>query len=170
MKKLIFVFVLAMITSFTVEAQRVAYIDMQSIMEKIPDYKRAQDQLESISNQWRQEIAREYDQIKSMYSKYQAEQVLLSESARQKREDEIVAKEKAVRDKQRAKFGPEGALFKKRQELIKPVQDKVYNAIEEYAGDRGYDFIFDKNSSEGMIFANPRYDKTADVMKKLGIE
>ena len=98
-----------------------------------------------------------------MYSKFQAEQVLLSEDMKKQREDEIVAKEKEVRELQRQKFGPEGALFKKREELVKPIQDRVYGAIEKYAQDKGFDFIFDKGSASGMLYADKRYDKTEDI-------
>ena len=102
-----------------------------------------------------------------MYNKYQAEQVLMSEEMRQQQEQEILTKEKDIREMQKAKFGPEGELFKKRQELIRPVQDKVYGLIESYANERGYDFIFDKSSSSGIIFANPQFDKTEDLIQRL---
>ena len=148
-------------------AQRIAYVDVTAVLESLPDYQKAQEQLDKIATQWRQEIAQEQDKIKGMYSKFQAEQVLLSEDMKKQREDEIVAKEKEVRELQRQKFGPEGALFKKREELVKPIQDRVYSTIEKYAQDKGFDFIFDKGSASGMLFADPRYDKTEDVKKIL---
>ena len=156
-------------TAFTVQAQRIAYVDINQILGAIPEYQDAQKELDQLASKWRQDIAKEYNTIDELYRKYQAEQVLLSESARKQREDEIVNKEKEVRDMQKQKFGPEGALFKKRQELVQPIQDRVYTAIEQYAEERGYDFIFDKGSNAGMLFANPRYDKTEDVLKKLGV-
>lgn len=169
-KKFIFTFMLAGVLSFTMNAQRIAYVDVTGILDKIPEYKNAQKQLDNVAAQWRSEIAQEYDKIKGMYNRYQAEQVLLSEDVRGQREEEIMAKEKEVRELQRTKFGPEGALFKKRQELVKPIQDRVYTAIEEYANDKGFDFIFDKSGSAGMIFTNARYDKTEDILQVLGVE
>jgi outer membrane protein len=144
-------------------AQRIAYVDVTAILESIPDYQKAQEQLDKIATQWRQEIAVEQDKIKGMYSKYQAEQVLLSDEMKRQREEEIMNKEKEVRELQRLKFGPEGALFKKREELVRPIQERVFGAVQQYAQDKGYEFIFDKGSASGMLFADPRYDKTEDV-------
>lgn len=160
-------FALFVMAATTVHAQRIAYVNVSDILESMDDYQAAQNELDRVANQWRQDIAQEYDKIKGLYNRYQAEQVLLSDDARQKREEEIMAKEKEVRDMQKAKFGPEGELFKARQDLVRPIQDRVYGAIEEYAQERGYDFIFDKSGGAGMIFSNPSYDKTEDVMKKL---
>ncbi|MEL7162610.1 MAG: OmpH family outer membrane protein, partial [Bacteroidota bacterium] len=131
------------------------------------EYQDAQEQLDQLAAKWQQEINQQYDEIKGMYNKYQAEQVLLSEEQRKTREDEIIAKEKSVRDLQRNRFGPEGALFERRQELVKPIQDAVYEAIEQYASTRGYDFIFDRAGSAGIIFANDTYDKTDDILRAL---
>ena len=144
-------------------AQRIAFVDVTDILESLPDYKKAQDQLDNVATQWRQEIAQEQDKIKGMYSKYQAEQVLLSEEMKKQREEEIMNKEKEVREMQRQKFGPEGALFKKKEELVKPIQDKVYAAIEKYAQDKGYEFIFDKGSASGMLYGDKKNDKTEDL-------
>jgi outer membrane protein len=146
-------------------AQKIAIVDISQVLNSLPTYKQAQEDLEKVSQKWRLEIATQQDQIKALYSKYQAEQVLLSEEARKKREDEIMNKEKDVRETQRIKFGPEGELFKKRQELVKPLQDKVYAAIEKFAAEKGYDLILDKSSSAGIIFANATYDKTTQVME-----
>ncbi|MCB0553577.1 MAG: OmpH family outer membrane protein [Phaeodactylibacter sp.] len=153
--------------AFTANAQRIAYVDVNTILESIDEYKSAQDELDKLASGWRQEIAQEYDKIKGMYNRYQAEQVLLSDDARRQREDEIMEKEKEVREMQKAKFGPEGDLFQRRQDLVRPLQEKVYSAIEEYANERGYDFIFDKSGATGMIFSNPQYDKTQDILDKL---
>ena len=105
-----------------------------------------------------------------MYNKFQAEQVLLSADDKTKKEDEIVKKESEVRELQKTKFGPDGALFKKRQEMVSPIQDKVFGAIESYAADRGFDIIFDKGGATGLLFTNPEYDKTADLKKRLNIK
>lgn len=153
--------------AFTTQAQRIAVVDISQVLESVSDYQKAQQELDRIASQWRQEIAQQYDEIKGMYNKYQAEQVLLSDEARRQREDEIMNKEQQVRDMQRDRFGPEGALFKRRQELVQPIQDKVYRAIETYADNRGYDFIFDKGGAAGLIFSKPDYDKTADIIAQL---
>ncbi len=148
-------------------AQRIAIVDITKVLEELPDYKTAQTDLDNLAATWRQEIALEYDQIKAMYNKYQAEQVLLTEDARKSKEDEIMEREKAVRELQRDKFGPEGQLFRKRQDLVQPIQERVYAAIQNYAEDRGFDFIFDKGGTGGLIFSNAEYDKTDDVVRLL---
>lgn len=150
-------------------SQRFVIVDINAILEKLPEYQQAQKELDDVASTWRQQIAEEYDKIKSMYNKYQAEQVLLSDEARSQREDEIIQKENEVREMQREKFGPEGALFRKRQELVQPIQEKVYKEIETFATERGFDFIFDKSGNAGLIFYNPDYDKTEDVMRRMGI-
>ncbi|MCB0565863.1 MAG: OmpH family outer membrane protein [Phaeodactylibacter sp.] len=166
-KKALAVLSMTLFLAVSANAQRIAYVDVNTILESISDYQSAQQELDKLASSWRQEIAQEYDKIKGLYNRYQAEQVLLSDEARKQREDEIMEKEKEVRDLQKNKFGPEGELFKRRQELVRPIQDKVFAAIEEYATERGYDFIFDKSGSTGMIFSNPQYDKTSDIMDKL---
>jgi outer membrane protein len=149
------------------QAQKIAYVDVNRILESIQEYQTAQDEVDQLAARWRQEIAEEYDVIKGMYNKYQAEQVLLNDDQRSEREQGIMDRETAVRELQRERFGPEGALFRRRRELIQPIQDRVYEAIESYATDRDYDFIFDKSSNAGMIFSNPTYDKTDDVLRLL---
>ena len=158
-------FVLAV--ALTAQAQRIAFVDVTDVLESLPDYQKAQEQLDKVATQWRQEIAQEQDKVKGMYSKYQAEQVLLSDEMKKQREEEILTKEKEVREMQRQKFGSEGSLFKKREELVKPIQDKVYGAIERFATDKGYEFIFEKGSASGMIFADKRNDKTEDIKTML---
>ena len=148
-------------------AQKIASIDMERILSSITEYQDAQEQLDQLAAKWQQEINQQYDEIKGMYNKYQAEQVLLSEEQKKTREDEIVEREKAVRELQRRRFGPEGLLFDRRQELVKPIQDAVYEAVENYARTRGYDFIIDRASSAGLIFANDAYDKTDDILRAL---
>jgi outer membrane protein len=145
------------------QAQRIAYVDVTAILESLPEYQKAQEQLDKVATTWRQEIAQEQDVVKGMYSKFQAEQVLLSEEMKKSREEEIMTKEKAVREMQRLKFGPEGSLFKKREELIKPIQDKVYATIERFAEDKGFEFIFDKGSASGMLYADKKNEKTEEI-------
>ncbi len=156
-----------LLSATTLQAQKVAVVDINLILESLDDYKTAQADVDKIAARWRQEIEQEFDKVKGMYNKYQAEQVLMSEEMRAQQEQEILTKEKEIREMQKSKFGPEGELFKKRQELIRPVQDKVYGMIEAYANERGYDFIFDKSSSSGIIFANPQFDKTEDLIQRL---
>lgn len=147
--------------------QRIAVVDINALLESVTEYKQAENELDKIASAWRQEIAQEYDAIKSMYNKYQAEQVLLSDEVRAQREEAIVAKEKEVREMQRRRFGAEGDLFQKRQELVQPIQERVFGAIESFADDRGYDLIFDKGGSAGILFTSEEYDKTEDVRKRL---
>jgi len=167
MKKLLLLLAVAMTTAFTVQAQKIAFVDMNTILERIPEYKAAQKELDATAERWKQEISIEYGKIETMYRKYQAQEVLMSETTRQQREQEIVDKEGAVREMQKSKFGPEGDLFKKRQELVKPIQDRVYAVIQKFAGDRGFDFIFDKGSMPGMLFGAPGKDKTEEIIDKL---
>ena len=169
MLKYAFSIMLAFLVTFQVQAQSIAIIDITAVLEEMDDYKAAQQELDRIAADWRQKIAQEHDKIKSLYNKYQAEQVLLSDDMKVSREEEIMKKEKDVRDLQRQKFGPDGELFARRQQLINPIQDKVYAAIESYAGDKSIDIIFDKSSSTGLIFANDKYDKTDEVKRRLGL-
>lgn len=158
---------LTLVFSTAASAQRIAYVDVNRILESFKEYQDAQNELDRVASKWRQEIAQEYDVIKGLYNRYQAEQVLLSEDARRRREDEIMNREKEVRDLQKARFGPEGELFRRRQEMVRPIQERVYRAIENYANERGYDFIFDKSGAAGIIFFSPAYDKTDDVLNRL---
>ena len=168
MNKITFLFLLFTLGAMTtISAQRIAIVDITRVLEEMPDYQTAQTELDNIAAEWRQDIALEYDQIKAMYNKYQAEQVLLTEDAKKLKEEEIMEREKLVRDLQRDKFGPEGALFRKRQDLVQPIQERVYGAIQTYAEDRGFDFIFDKGGSGGLIFSNSEYDKTDDIIRVL---
>ena len=170
MKKILLSAATMLFLTLSLSAQKIAIIDVNQVLNALPEYKQAQDELDKVAMKWRGEIAQQQDVIKGMYNKYQAEQVLMNDEARKKREDEIMAKEKEAREAQRVKFGAEGELFRKRQELVKPIQDKVYGAIEKYANEKGYDLILDKSSSAGLIFANATYDKTQniiDMVKKM---
>lgn len=169
-KKILLSATTMMFLTLSLSAQKIAIIDVNQVLNALPEYKQAQDELDKIALKWRGDIAQQQDVIKGMYNKYQAEQVLMNDEARKKREDEIMGKEKEAREAQRVKFGPEGELFRKRQELVKPIQDKVYTAIEKFANEKGYDLILDKSSSAGLIFANATYDKTqniVDMVKKM---
>jgi len=150
-------------------SQKYAIIDTKYILDKIPDYKLAQKQLDDIAADWQKDIDSKQTDLDRMYKEYDAEQVMLSDELKKKREDQLFGKEKDLRDLQRKRFGFEGDLFKKRQELIKPVQDKVYNAIQKIAAQRGYDFVLDKSDGITIIFADPKLDKSEEVLKELGI-
>lgn len=149
-----------------VNAQKVVYMDMTKVLESLPEYEQAQKQLEQVAETWRQDIANEYEQIEKMYSDYQANEVLMSDEMRKQKQEEIIAKEKEVRDMQKTKFGPEGALFEKRQELVQPIQERVYEVVSDYAKDTRTDFILDQGSTN-VIYANPDLDKTQEIIDRL---
>ncbi|MBK7224200.1 MAG: OmpH family outer membrane protein [Saprospiraceae bacterium] len=165
--KLVTVLFFVLAAFVTTEAQRFALVDVNKVLESLDDYKKAQDELDRVAAGWKQEIAIEYDKIKALYNKYQAEQVLLTDEQRKSKEEEITNKEKEVRKIQKDKFGEEGELFRKRQDLVRPVQDKVYAAIQEYAASRDLETIFDMSGSAGVIYYKKELDKTEDVIKRL---
>ena len=150
----------AFLSVANLQAQRIAVVDITAVLEGLETYTAAQAELDRVAEAWRQEIAQEYDKIKGMYNRYQAEQVLLSDEARREREDAIVAAETRVREMQKNRFGPEGELFSRRAELVQPIQDKVYGVMQKYAEQKGYDLIFDKGTSAGLLFSKPTFDKT----------
>ncbi len=154
--------------SFDVSAQKYAYVNTQYILENIPDYKSAQQSLDNLSITWQKEIEDKYAIIDKLYKTYQAEQVLLTEEMKKRRQDEITQKEKDVKDLQKQRFGYEGDLFKKKQELVKPIQDKIYNAVKKMATDQSYAVIFDKSSDLIMLYTNPKYDKSDAILLALG--
>jgi len=168
--KILLAVTVTLLATMSLSAQRVAIVDVTAILENLDDYNAAQNEIDQVSAKWRQDIAQEYDKIKSMYNKYQAEQVLLSDEVKAEREDEIMAKEKEVRDLQKRRFGPEGDLFRRRQELVSPIQDQVFTAIEDYAKIKGYDIIFDKAGAAGLLYANDEFDKTEEIKRELGIK
>jgi len=170
MKKICIMILLAFAVSAAAEAQRYAIVDTRYILDKIPEYTEAQKKLDAISLQWQKEIEQKQQVLDRMYRDYEAEQVMLSEELKKKREDELYNREKEVRELQRTRFGFEGELFKKRQELVKPIQDKVFNAIQKLAVERSYDFILDKSEGITIIFADPKLDKSEDVLKALGVK
>jgi outer membrane protein len=164
------IFGLFVVSNVQLSAQKIALVDINDVLGSMTEYQAAQEELDKVAATWRQEIAVEFDKVKSLYNKFQAEQVLLSADEKIKKEEEIVKKETQVREMQKEKFGPEGALFKKRQEMVAPIQDKVYAAVETFAAERGYDIILDKGGSAGVLFTNPEFDKTGDLKKRLGVK
>ncbi len=169
MKKFIASCIAIVLFSVAAFAQRYAVIDSKYILDKMPEYKDAQKKLDQFSELWQQEIEQKQTAMDKMVKDFEAEQVLLPDNLKKKREDEIYNKEKELRDLQRKRFGFEGDLFKKRQELIKPVQDKVYNAVQVMAVQKQYDFILDKSEGITIIFADPKLDKSDEILKSMGI-
>ena len=169
MKKVI-ILLLAVCCAFSVSAQRYAVIDSKFILDRIPDYADAQRRLDEFSRLWQQEIDQKQAALDKMYKDYDAEQIMLTDALKKKREDDLFNKEKEVRELQKKRFGFEGDLFKKRQELIKPIQDKVYMAVQKLATEKQYDFILDKSEGITVIFADPKLDKSEDVLKELGVK
>ena len=170
MKKIVLLSMFSLLLAFAANAQRYAIVDTKYILEKMPEYKDAQKKLDQFSEVWQKEITDKQAELDKMYKDYESEQVMLSDDLKKKREDQLFVKEKEVRDLQRRRFGFEGDLFKKRQELIKPVQDKVYNAIQKIAASKLYDFILDKSEGITVIFADPKLDRSDDILRELGVK
>jgi outer membrane protein len=149
-------------------SQKYAYIDSEYIMDNIPEYKDAQSEIDGLSKQWQKEIEQKFKEIDNLYKSFQAESVLLPEEIKKKRENEIIAAEKDAKDLQKKRFGKDGDLYKKRQDLVKPIQDKVYNAIEKRAQDKNYIFVFDKAGSLTIMYADSKYDISDDILNDMG--
>jgi outer membrane protein len=169
MKKLIIAAILVILT-FSMNAQRFAYIDTKYILDNIPEYESAQKQLSIITTEWQDEIEALYADIEKLYKEYEVEKVILSDELKRKREEEILAKEKEVKELQKKYFGTNGDLFQKRQELIKPIQDELFNAVKEIGENGNYAVIFDVASGMGILFNDPKYDKSDEVLEKLGYQ
>lgn len=170
MKKMLSLALMLLAFSAASIAQRYAIIDTRYILDKMPDYKLAQAQIDQTANNWQKEIDAKQAELDKMYRDFEAEKIMLTPELKKKREDELFNKEKAVRDLQRKRFGFEGDLFAERQKLIKPIQDKVYTAIQKLAVARSYDFILDKSEGITVIFADPKLDKSEDVLRELGVK
>lgn len=149
-------------------AQKYAYVDTEYILNNIPVYESAKTQLEDLTKEWKKEIDAKKASIDQMYNNYQSERILLTEELRAKREDEIMKKEQELQQLQQKYFGEDGLLYKKREELIKPIQDDIYNAIKEIATEGSYAVIFDTANNLNMLYTDPRHDKSDDVLRKLG--
>jgi len=169
MKKIVLSIAIVVCAALTASAQRYCVIDSKYILDKLVEYKDAQTRLDQTSKSWQTEIDGKMQEVDKMYKAYQAERAMLSDDLRKKREDEIVIKEKAAKDLQKQRFGYEGDLFKERQKLVKPIQDKVYNAVQKYAQSKGFDIVLDKSGGVTLFYADPKLDKSDDVLKLLGI-
>ncbi len=172
MKMMMFSLVILTITAFTAQAQlqnqRIGYVDTDYILTNIPEYKDAQDELNSLSEKWEKEVKAIFEKVEAMYREYQTEAVLLPQDLKRKREEDILKKEKEAKDLQMKYFGSEGDLFKKRSELVQPIQEKIYNAMQDIAETKNYAFIFDKASGASMLYANPRLDLSDEVLDEVG--
>ena len=167
MKKILLLLAISFLT-LSIQAQKFAYVDTDYIFNKIPDFKQAQDKLDGLSADWQKEIENKYADVEQMYRAYQQEQVLLTDDMKEKREDAIIKKETDAKNLQKKYFGPEGDLYQKRQELIKPIQDKIYDTIQQLAADNKYAIIFDSSSDLIMLYKNNNYDKSDKVLDLMG--
>ncbi|MEN8158006.1 MAG: OmpH family outer membrane protein [Bacteroidota bacterium] len=149
-------------------AQKFAFVDTDYVLQNIPSYSAAQGELDKASEEWEAEITAEYEEIEKMYKTYQSERVLLTDEMKKRREEEIVNRERQVKELQAKYFGPEGSLSKKRQELVKPIQDAIYKAVKELSAEGSYAVIFDTASGASILYSNPRYDLSDEILKKLG--
>ncbi len=168
MKKSFILLALAFLT-FSATAQRMAVIDSKYILEKIPEYNQSQKQLDTYSQQWEEEIKKAFDKVEYMYKSYQAEASMLDDNLKRQRENDIMNKEKEAKELQKKYFGYEGELFKKREELIRPIQDRVYTAVQTVSTRESYDVILDKASGTTVFYNSAKVDLSNKVLKELGI-
>lgn len=167
MKKIVLMFVL-LLSAMTMSAQKFALLDMEYILKNIPAYERANEQLDQVSKKWQAEVEALNTEASTMYKNYQNEIAFLSQEQKKARQEQIMLKEKAAADLKKKYFGPEGELFKKRESLISPIQDDIYNAVKEISEMRGYSLVLDRSSDQGIIFGSPRIDISNEVLLRLG--
>ncbi len=168
MKRNIVLFSFIIAAVFFISAQKVATVDMEYILKNIPSYETANEQLNIISKKWQTEVEAQMQEVQNMYKNYQTELVFLSDEMKVEREEEIIAKEKEAQELKRSYFGPDGELFKKRQSLMKPIQDEIYNVVQELSREMDYGLILDKSSSMNIIFSAPKIDISDQILLKLG--
>ena len=168
MKKILVAGCLFMLCAFAGHAQKFALIDMEYILKNIPAYEMTNEQLSQVSQKWQNEVEAIQQEAQNMYKSYQSDLVFLSAEMKSKREEEIIKKEQEAQDLKRKYFGAEGELFKKRQSLMKPIQDEVYTAVKDISEDKGYQMVMDRASSMNIIFASPKIDISNEVLLKLG--
>ncbi|MCD7972258.1 MAG: OmpH family outer membrane protein [Candidatus Azobacteroides sp.] len=168
MKKFILSIIVFAAFSISGMAQKFALVDMEYILKNIPNYEMANEQLDQVSKKWQVEVERAFQEAQNMYKNYQSELVFLSEDMKKKREEEIVAKEKEANELKKKYFGQDGELFKKRESLMRPIQEEIYNAVKQVSEEKGYQMIMDRASSANIIFASPRIDVSNEVLVKLG--
>ena len=170
MKKILFMLAALLVMSASSYAQKFCYVDMELILSKIPAYTDAQKELERVSQGFQKEIDTKRKAVDDMFKQYQSEQVLMTDQIKQQKMKEIETAEKEVKDLQKKKFGPEGELFQKRKELIKPIEDKVYDEIQKFAQAKSYDIIFDKSSGPAMLYASDKLNKSDDILFNMGVQ
>ena len=168
MKKFIFTLIVLAASFSGAQAQKFALVDMEYIMSNIPAYERANEQLNQTSKAWQAEVEALNNAAQTLYKNYQNESMFLSEAQKKEREQAIVNKEKEASDLKKKYFGPEGELYKKRQSLVEPIQDEIYNAVKSIATAKGFQLIMDRASDNGIIFASPSIDISNEVLAKLG--
>lgn len=167
MKKVILSLML-LVATVAANAQKFALVDMEYILKNVPAYERANEQLNQISKKWEGEVEALLNESETMYKKYQSESVFLSDTQKNKAEEAIMAKEKAASDLKKKYFGSEGELFKKRQSLMAPIQDEIYNAVKDICDQKGYQLVLDRASGGSIIYASPKIDISDEVLQKLG--
>jgi len=170
MKKVILIVCFTLLTVAASFAQRMAYVDSEYILKHVPEYASAQKQLAALSDQWQKDVDGRFQEVDRLYKAYQADMVLMTPDMKKRREAEVVDKEKLAKDFQKQKFGPDGELTTKSTAIIKPIQDRIAKAIQAVAESENWDFIFDKNSEVIMLYASPHYDKSDEVIKRLGLK
>lgn len=170
MKKIVFSAIAVLCLGFFAHAQKYAYVNTEYILQNIPEFAAAQEEVDKLSVEWQTEIENKFAEIDALYKQFQNDAPLLTQDMRNRRENEIVVKERAAKDLQKKRFGVDGDLFKRRQELIQPIQDKIYTAIEKRAKQRQYVFVFDRSENGGIMYADPRNDISNDVLKDMGYE
>ncbi|MFW9598581.1 MAG: OmpH family outer membrane protein [Paludibacter sp.] len=168
MKRLLLSLLVVVGVSLSLSAQKFAMVDMEYIMKNIPSFETANEQINQVSKKWQSEVELQMQEVQKMYKNYQTELVFLSDEMKVKREEEIVAKEKAANELKKKYFGVDGELFKKRQSLMKPIQDEVFAAIQEISKEKDLAMVFDKSSSVNIIFTSPKIDISDQVLQKLG--
>lgn len=168
MKKIFLIIAVLAMFPLVASAQKYACVNTEYILSNIPDYKNAQQQLNKQSEKWQKEVEDKFQEIDKLYKTYQQEAYLLPDNLKRKREDEIIAKERETKELQNKYFGPGGDLDKKRQELMKPIQDRVYGAIERVANEKRYDFVLDKTGSATLLYVNAKYDISDQILDLLG--
>ena len=168
MKKIFYITLISLFFVNNTFSQKFAYIDSDYILNKIPEFKQAQDKLDALSAEWQKEIEKKFTDVENMYKSYQQEQILLTKPMKNKREEAIMRAEKEAKDLQRKYFSPQGELNLKRQELVKPIQDKIYDAVQQLASNNKYAVIFDSSSDLIMLYSNPNLDKSDKILEILG--
>ena len=168
MKKIFLTLAVSFFTITSSQAQKFAYVDSDYILSKMPEFSQAEDKIDDFSKEWQSEIELAYEEVEQMYRDYQSEQVLLTSEMKTKREEAIMEKEKSVQSLQQKYFGNNGDLYKKRQDLIKPIQDRIFDAVQQLAASNKYSIIFDASSDLIMLYSNPDLDKSDKVLELMG--